>query len=691
MMRPLSKAILLVLFAPLFAHAAEPEMLDEVQVTTSKIPVLLRDGTASVSVVDADDLRARGAIDLRTALSLVSGVDIAPGGDGGPASSVPALRGLREFDAFLLLVDGVPVGGAFVPALSTLSLAGVERIEVLKGAAPVSYGATSFVGVINIIHYAAGKGPRELQVGAGNRSGVRFALHLPISSDGALRQSLMIDGERQGLVNDRADWGRSHLLYRTAADLAGGDFTADVEISKLRQSPASPVMREGRVLTTRVPQDANHNPADARLNETRSQLSLGYSRDTALGRWDTRLAVTRARAEIVRGFLRGGFATNGTTINADGYRQHRQTDDLYFDTHFNTELTDKANLVWGADYLYGDGHQRSENFEYAVRGDGQNAPSSRSRSVDERTWLGDLRGFAGVYADFLLKPTDAWRVEAGIRYNDTRETRRSYETPPTGPTTREERNDSRWSGALGSSYRLWGDGEDYLTAFGGYRRTFKPAVVDFGPEAEPEILKPETAATWELGLRGGMFDGRLDWELSAFRMDFENLVVTQNIGGSPGLINAGAERFDGAELEVDWRPIKDIEISGTWAWHDARFGDYVRLFGSTPTQLRGKVLEMSPQHLASLGVTYAPADGFRAYATGAYVGGRYLNKRNTAPVDGYTTVDAGLGYRFKFWELRLDATNLTDRRDPVAESELGDAQYYLLPARTAWLNLHYTF
>ena len=691
MMRLLPHAILLALFAPLSVYAADPEVLDEVQVTSSKIPLPLRDGTASVSVVVAKDLRARGARDLRSALSLVSGVDIAPGGDGGPASSVPALRGLREFDAFLLLVDGVPVGGAFVPALSTLSLAGVERIEVLKGAAPVSYGATSFVGVINVIHYAAGEGPREFEAGAGTRNGARFALHLPISGEGALRQSLTLDIERQDQIADRADWGRSHVLYRTAADIAGGNFTADLEISKLRQSPGSPVVREGRVLTRRVPHDANHNPADARIDETRSQLSLGYSRDTALGRWDTRLAATRARADIVRGFLRGGFATNGVTINADGYRQHRDTDDLYFDTHLTSEFSEKTTLVWGADHLYGDGHQRSQNFEYAVRGDGVNPPSSRSRTIDENTWLGDLRGFTGVYADLLLKPTDAWRVEAGIRYNDTRETRRTYETPGTGLSTRETRNETRWSGALGTSYRLWGAGEDYLTVFGGYRRTFKPAVVDFGPEAEAEILKPESANTWELGLRGGMLDGHLDWELSLFRMDFENLVVTQDIGGSPGLINAGAERFDGAELEIDWRPMQNVEVSGTYAWHDARFGDYVQLFGTTPTQLRDKVLEMSPQHVASLGVTYAPVEGLHAYLTGAFIGSRFLNKRNTAPVDGYTTVDAGIGYRFKYWDVSLDATNLTDRRDPVAESELGDAQYYLLPARTAWLNLRYTF
>jgi len=41
----------------------------------------------------------------------------------------------------------------------------------------------------------------------------------------------------------------------------------------------------------------------------------------------------------------------------------------------------------------------------------------------------------------------------------------------------------------------------------------------------------------------------------------------------------------------------------------------------------------------------------------------------------------GAGYRAGRWELRVDGRNLTDRRDPVSESELGDAQYYLMSAR----------
>src|SRR5207247_9062136 len=83
------------------------------------------------------------------------GVAIAPGGDAGPASAIPEFWGLREFDAFLLVVDGVPWGGAFNPAVSTVSLRDVERIEILRGAAPVTYGATSFVGVIHVVHTAA--------------------------------------------------------------------------------------------------------------------------------------------------------------------------------------------------------------------------------------------------------------------------------------------------------------------------------------------------------------------------------------------------------------------------------------------------------------------------------------------------------------------------------------------------------
>jgi iron complex outermembrane receptor protein len=192
-------------------------------------------------------------------------------------------------------------------------------------------------------------------------------------------------------------------------------------------------------------------------------------------------------------------------------------------------------------------------------------------------------------------------------------------------------------------------------------------------------------------MRGQHLDGRLQWDVALFRMNFQNLVVKQDIGGAPGLTNAGNEHFKGAEAEIHWKLLDGFSAVGTWAYHDARFADYVQLFDDVPTQLDGKQLELSPRQVGSLGLMYAQDSGFRAYVTGAHVGARYLNKRNTALAGAYNTVDAGVGYRHAQWELRLDGTNLGDRRDPVAESELGEAQFYRLPARAVWASLRYDF
>jgi outer membrane receptor protein involved in Fe transport len=681
---------------PVFAQDAVE--LETIEVTSAKIPVNLRDSTATVTIVSGDDLRARGATDLRTALSLVAGVDIAPGGDGGPAAAVPALWGLREFDAFLLVVDGVPWGGAFSPALATMNLNNVARIEVVKGAAPVSYGATSFVGVIHVLHRAAGQGNPTAEVGVGSRGSARIAVAIPLSgTTDRWQQSLFVDGEHQGLASDRAGWSRWHALYRGATTLGGGDFTFDFDTTRVEQRPVSPHPREGKTLTDRVPLDANHNPRGARQDEDRTQLALGYVLPTGIGEWSTRLAYAQNHGDTVRGFLRPDFADDGVTHNADGYQQGRQTRELYFDSHIASKLNDAATLVWGVDHMYGDGNQHSANFEYAVLPDGSNAPQWQTLHIDERTRLSDRRNFTGLYAALDYAITDAWRIDAGVRYNRTQESRSGHaidltgDVPVIGVTATQRRTDNRWSGALGTSYRLWADGHDYVTAYANYRDSFKPAAIDFGPEAESVILRPETAHSGELGMRGQHLDGRLQWDVALFRMNFQNLVVKQDIGGAPGLTNAGNEHFKGAEAEIHWKLLDGFSAVGTWAYHDARFADYVQLFDDVPTQLDGKQLELSPRQVGSLGLMYAQDSGFRAYVTGAHVGARYLNKRNTALAGAYNTVDAGVGYRHAQWELRLDGTNLGDRRDPVAESELGEAQFYRLPARAVWASLRYDF
>ncbi len=207
-----------------------------------------------------------------------------------------------------------------------------------------------------------------------------------------------------------------------------------------------------------------------------------------------------------------------------------------------------------------------------------------------------------------------------------------------------------------------------------------------------DILKPETASSYEAGAKGRLGDGRLTWSASLFRMDFRNLVIAATVNGSPVLENAGRERFKGgeAEFEYEWAPSLRTQFS--YSYHDARFRDFVKEFDpGVPTQLAGKRLEMSPFNLAGAGLLFAPASGLNANVLMNYVGGRWLNQRNTAPAKPYTTWSAGIGFRMARGELRLDARNLNNVRPPVAESELGDSQYYLLPARSIDVSYRYFF
>jgi iron complex outermembrane receptor protein len=697
-------ALIAVFALPVLAQEAPQEpsstVTETIQVTATRTPEDVETVPASVSVISGEELEARGVTDLPSALALAAGISVAPGGDNGPAGSVPEIWGLREFDAFLLVVDGVPWGGAFNPALTSLDLVNVERIEVLRGAAPVMYGTTSFVGVIHVIHRAAGAPGRAASLWGGNYSSGGASVSTALPQIGSFRQSLTVDGERQGFKDDRTRYDRGHVLYRSSLEAAGGAFRFDFDGSVVDQKPASPHVRQGRVLSSLTPLDANYNPSDAKLDEDRFHFVAGYARNLAGGAWSTTLALTHSSRDTIRGFL--ADLTN-TDPNAVGFEQDLKTTDVYFDTHLAWKLGSNAHLIAGFDHLYGKAEADSETFDYFIPLNGHGAPSSAAQPRDMGFDIEDERNFSGLYAQLEWDPAPRWHIQVGARLNRTSEDREAGEEELDGGealTAKEEEEEegsdsvekTRGSGTIGVSWLAWGDSANGLWVFADYRNSYKPAALDFGPEAEPEILQPETARSYELGLKSRLSGGRFEWELTAFQMDFENLVVAQaNEDGLPELVNAGSERFKGVELDLRGRILSDLWWQGTYAWHDAKFRDYVQDFDGVATQLSGNRLEMSARHLGSAGLIYAPARGLLGQVVANYVGDRFLNKRNTALAPSYTTWAAGLGYRADRWEVRLDGENLGDERPPVAESELGDAQYYRLPARTVRLRLGLRF
>ncbi len=645
-----------------------PQPSPPVEVVGTRIPERPHDVAASIEVFSGDELRARGATSLKDVLALAAGVAIAPGGDAGPASAVPEFWGLREFDAFLLVVDGVPWGGAFNPAISTLDLRDVERIEVMRGPAPVTYGATSFVGVIHVVHRSGTATERSAELRGGTFGSGAIGTDMPFINLGSWKSRLSADLEREGFKDDHTSFSRGHALWRTAKVNGDHQTWLSADLNLLRQDPASPHPREGTGLSTNTPLDANYNPANAYLNENRIAISGGYERPVFGDvTWGTTASYTFSGQSLFRGFL---TAISNTPDNAAGSREDIDINDFYADTHLIWQARPQLRFLTGADALFAGGEGKGATFTYTVPLDGSAQTSVLEPTVFDKD-AGSDRRFLGAYGSAEWQPISRLTLNGGLRLNATTESRGEGA----------EVTHSRLSGAVGAIFGLWEQDADHVRVFANYRNTFKPAAFDFSLAENEGVLNPETSQSYEAGVKVRGVGGRLDVEASAFRMDFNNLVTSTVINNQPALINAGKTRFKGVELETDFSLVNALSARASYSFHDGKFVDFVEAFNGVPTQLGGNRFEMSARHLASAGLTFAPDRGLTGNVVFNYTGDRFLNKRNTALAPAFSTLDAGIGFRMDKVEWRLDGRNLTDRRDAVSESEFGDAQYYRMPAR----------
>ncbi|AZL54100.1 TonB-dependent receptor [Aliarcobacter skirrowii] len=135
--------------------------LETITVTSAtKSEQKLKDVTANVDVITAEDIESRKFKTVIEALNSLSGVSISSNGGMGQTSSV-YLRGM-DAHRVLILVDGVRYNDITTPNgaanFEHLMINDIERIEVIKGAQSSIWGADASAGVINIITKSAQMG-----------------------------------------------------------------------------------------------------------------------------------------------------------------------------------------------------------------------------------------------------------------------------------------------------------------------------------------------------------------------------------------------------------------------------------------------------------------------------------------------------------------------------------------------------
>ena len=142
-------------------YSQQTSYLDEITISSAtKSEEKLKNVTANVDVITAEDIESRKFKTVIEALNSLSGVSISSNGGIGQTSSV-YLRGM-DSNRTLILLDGVRYNDITTPKGSAniehLMINDVERIEVIKGAQSSIWGADASAGVINIITKSAQDG-----------------------------------------------------------------------------------------------------------------------------------------------------------------------------------------------------------------------------------------------------------------------------------------------------------------------------------------------------------------------------------------------------------------------------------------------------------------------------------------------------------------------------------------------------
>ncbi len=146
--------------------------LANVVTSAAKGITTVQEAPAIVTIITADDIRARGFKWLSEALATVPGwMETAATGDQLPGQMM--VRGVSQ--GVLLLRDGVSLfepWGNNTNTTRTFALENVKRIEVVTGPGGVLWGANSFMGIVNVITKdAEDVGGMEISAGYGDGPG----------------------------------------------------------------------------------------------------------------------------------------------------------------------------------------------------------------------------------------------------------------------------------------------------------------------------------------------------------------------------------------------------------------------------------------------------------------------------------------------------------------------------------------
>ena len=221
--------------------------------------------------------------------------------------------------------------------------------------------------------------------------------------------------------------------------------------------------------------------------------------------------------------------------------------------------------------------------------------------------------------------TDQLGLELGIRY--THESQKWLEHQPlinfgpnlifppgtlTFPDKTTVSTNSRGDPKAGLQYQWTPDFMTYVSYATGFKSGGVNPYANIS-ETQEAPFGPEVVKSFEIGAKSEFFSHRLRVNGAVFRMDYDGLQQTASPpGGIPLTENVGSARIDGAELEIEARPLSTLLINASGGYTDYRTVS-CGLACQSPTNPDGTppngIAPYTPKWTANAGVQYGIALG----------------------------------------------------------------------------------
>ena len=215
------------------------DLLEEIVVTARRREESLRDVPVAVSVISGDYVREAGILDQYDLLAEIPGIQYDQSRD--RLGARPSIRGVSTtnqnvlFQTTSVFLDGMPLLGN----VGSLRLAGVERIEVLRGPQSTAFGRATFAGAINYVSRDPGdefSGEFKLATSRLNRNSIGVSLDGPINGTLGFTFDASFDefqGPDEWVTSEGLRLGGTSTGYATAKLKFAPNDTFDAEIRLL--------------------------------------------------------------------------------------------------------------------------------------------------------------------------------------------------------------------------------------------------------------------------------------------------------------------------------------------------------------------------------------------------------------------------------------------------------------------------